>query len=376
MLKGISYSILLLIVVGSVYFKFGAMPEPLPKGSESAQWLAPGPEKISYFDITLVDDTRETTANGDFSGSDKRRLKTRIWHPQQLDIARPLIVYAHGFMSNRWGGSYLAELLASHGYVVVSADFPLTHFGAPGGAAVADVVQQPGDVSFLLDQVISWSQQEGNQFFGAIDERRIGLVGFSLGGLTATLAAFHPAMADPRLSRVVSIAGPSEGFDKAFFSQRQVPFMMIASPDDAMIAYDRNAKSLPERLPGAVLVSIDGASHTGFTALSRHFRWLDNPDWLGCSQLRDALSEQVNQRWWQALGPLGEELAFEPGSLCQQQVLPKVMNPVRQQWLTAVAVLAFFDADFSLSIARQQEARQFLREGLAAENPEISVEVE
>ena len=49
------------------------------------------------------------------------------------------------------GGAYLAEQLASLGYVVVAVDYPLTNGLAPGGPDVKDVVNQLADVSFLID---------------------------------------------------------------------------------------------------------------------------------------------------------------------------------------------------------------------------------
>jgi len=44
-------------------------------------------------------------------------------------------------ISSLLGCTYLAEHLASHWYVVVSADYPLTHLQAPGGPNYLDVVR-------------------------------------------------------------------------------------------------------------------------------------------------------------------------------------------------------------------------------------------
>ncbi|AKH68328.1 Alpha/beta hydrolase family [Spongiibacter sp. IMCC21906] len=363
---------LLLLIAGWAYVEFGGLPDPLPKSSQSRQWLKSGPEDSSYFDVSLVDSTRPTPANGDYAGSDQRVLKTRIWHPKRLDLPHPLVIYSHGFMSMRSGGSYLAEHLASHGYIVAAMDYPLSHFGAPGGPSVNDVANQLGDIRFLLDQFLSWNQQRGHQFFAAVDANRIALVGFSLGGLTSTLAGYHPQLGDSRVKAVVSIAGPSYGLPHAFFTGRQLPFMMIAAPDDAMVNYQRNAADIPQRVPGAVLVRMENASHTGFTALSRYLRWLDNPDWLGCNQLRSELAQSNNPAWQDTMGEgLGGIQA--PTDLCEQQDFAKAMNPVRQQWLTTLAVYAFLESQFALGVGRQQDAEHFLLKVLPEEMAEIMV---
>ena len=114
-------------------------------------------------------------------------------------------------------------------------DYPLTNMNAPGGPLVKDVVNQADDISFLIDQFVSWDTDASNQFYERVDEQRIGVMGLSLGGMTSTLAAFHPRSADLRISAAVSIAGPVFVFGPAFYESRDIPFMMIASPIDAMI---------------------------------------------------------------------------------------------------------------------------------------------
>ena len=42
-------------------------------------------------------------------------------------------------MSFRGNGAYLAEYLASHGYIVAAADFPLTRFGIRDDLDITDL---------------------------------------------------------------------------------------------------------------------------------------------------------------------------------------------------------------------------------------------
>lgn len=374
MFKKLLLSLAALVALAIALFKFTALPEPLAADSAAAKWLATGPQAINYFDVTLIDRSRPTQANGEFAGSQQRELKTRIWLPEPMHGRAPLVVYSHGFMSNRNGGSYLAEHLASQGYIVAAMDYPLTHFDAPGGPLVKDVVNQPGDISFLLDQLLSWNAEQGNQFYQHIDETRIAAIGLSLGGMTSTMVAYHPRLHDPRIAAAVSIAGPSYMFAPAFFHHRQLPFMMIASPIDPMISYDDNAADIPERVPGAVLLTVDGASHTGFASVASALRWLENPDSLGCNQVTEGLEKTEDEDWSEELGSADEGLIFgvQP-ELCTQMPLPPAMNPIRQHWLNTVAVYAFLESTFALGEQQRRDAEAFLLERLPAEQDDISV---
>ncbi|WP_373096022.1 alpha/beta hydrolase family protein [Zhongshania sp.] len=375
MIKKILLLIVVLIVAVVLYLQFGNLPETLPADSQSSKWLEKGIYDVDYFDVELVDKTRPSQPNGDFKGSDERLLKTRVWYPEGIAAPAPLLIYSHGFMSMRTGGSYLAEHFASHGYIVAAMDYPLTNMSAPGGPLVKDVVNQPGDISFLIDQFLSWDSDSSNQFFEKIDENRIGVMGLSLGGMTSTLAAFHPENADLRIAAAVSIAGPVFVFAKGFYESRDIPFMMVASPIDAMIDYDTNAATIPKYVKGSLLVTMQDASHTAFATPGRYFRWLDNADMVGCSMVTRGLAKTEDEVWVEALGTAEQGILVVPQTaLCTMDPLPKAMNPIRQQWLTTLAVFPFFEAQFALSELRRQDARDYLMKTLASEIPEISVQ--
>ena len=374
MFKKILLSLTVLLIIAAVYLRFGHLPEPLPADTQSSHWLEGGIYDVSYFDVELVDDTRPTQKNGDYAGSDERRLQTRIWYPDGFVGSAPLLIYSHGFMSSRSGGSYLAEHFASHGYIIAAMDYPLTNMNAPGGPLVKDVVNQADDISFLIDQFVSWDTDASSQFYERVDEQRIGVMGLSLGGMTSTLAAFHPRSADLRISAAVSIAGPVFLFGSDFYESRDIPFMMIASPIDAMIDYQTNAATVLPNVKGAVLVTMDKASHTGFADPGRYLRWLDNPDLLGCTMVTRGLEKTADEPWANELGSVEEGILVVPQTaLCTIDPLPSAMNPVRQQWLTTLAVYSFFESKFALSELRRQEAAEFLLNTMSTEIPQVTV---
>ncbi|MFT5606184.1 MAG: putative dienelactone hydrolase [Paracoccaceae bacterium] len=371
-----------LLVAGVLVLMLGKQPEPLNPEFESAKRLQPGPHDVDYFDVSLTDTTRVSQAHGEFKGSESRLLKTRIWYPSDLlkegrpaKAPLPLLVYSHGFMSMRTGGAYLAEHMATKGYVVAAMDYPLTNYSAPDKPFVTDVVNQPGDVSFLLDQLLSWHRESGSLFEGSIDEKRIGVFGLSLGGMTSTLAAFHPRFGDPRIDAAVSIAGPGFMFGPTFFSHRKLPYMMIASDIDALVDYKTNAVPVRD-VSGALLVTIDGATHTGFADMAKMFRWMSNPDKIGCDQVKKNIDESSGDTWYHLIGTEEEGiLSVDASPLCVMDPLPPAMNVIRQHWLNQLAVASFFEAQFSEDSAVQRANRVFLTETLPAEIAEIRVEV-
>jgi predicted dienelactone hydrolase len=279
-------------------------------------------------------------------------------------------------MSFRSNGAYLAEYLASHGYIVAAANFPLTHLGTAGGPRFIDVLNQPGDVSFIIDTLLARGDTTGHPFAGCIDAQRIGAVGLSLGGMTTTLLAFHPDYRDARIGAAVSIAGPVGLFGARFFNDPQIPFMMIAGDIDAIVDYAQNAALLSSWLPDATLVTLHGGSHTGFAGMSRLFRWFDNPDSIGCWALRGKLDDtpEVPDSFISQLR--GYTSATVPAfelTPCRNPELPTALRPQQQLMLTKFAVFAFFERLFNPEPRVRDAYTQILLQSLAREYPQVTV---
>src|SRR4029077_11534953 len=92
--------------------------------------------------------------------------------------------------------------LASHGFVVVSAEHPGNNYLSPSGDP-AVLENRPLDVRFLIDQLLAFNAEAGNFFEGAIDRARIGGSGYSTGGYAVTTLATGPfvlgTFTDPRM---------------------------------------------------------------------------------------------------------------------------------------------------------------------------------
>ena len=366
-----------LLAVGIFALYLSSAPQGPARGSASDSRLRPGPHAVGRVDRTLVDTSRATQANGDFAGAETRTLEATLWFPENADGAHPLVVYSHGFMSMRSEAVRYAEHLASYGFVVISADYPLTNFRAPGGPNIADLVNQPGDVAFLIDSVTGWSDTE-RPFRGTIDALRIGAAGLSLGGLTTTLAAFHPTLRDPRISAAVSIAGPSAIFTRRFFETANVPFLMIAGDADAIVDYAANAAPIPEKLAhGGALLTLAGGTHTGFGPMSDGvMRALGNPDRIGCFALTRTLKIARGENPFAGLG--GEEQGIaalkEMPLPCANGAPKQALAAGRQLMATTLALRAFFESVWASDASERAEHAAYLAEGIARDFAEVRFE--
>jgi predicted dienelactone hydrolase len=104
----------------------------------------------------------------------------------------PVIVVSHGLGSDRGSFAYLAEHLASHGYVVVVPAHPgsdaaqmaaLLQGKAEEVAAPLEFVDRPLDVKFILDRLSAEKRLD------YADWNNVGVVGQSFGGYTALALA-------------------------------------------------------------------------------------------------------------------------------------------------------------------------------------------
>lgn len=144
---------------------------------------------------------------------DGRRLPVEVWYPEGASGAYPLVLYSHASFGHKRQSSFLCTHLASHGYVVVAADHSgnsavdFTERAAriaagevrPRSPEEADaflrqiIADRVPDLRFLLDQVLAGAAGEVSRL---IDERRIGLAGWSFGGWAGARGELASAAGD------------------------------------------------------------------------------------------------------------------------------------------------------------------------------------
>ncbi len=368
----------LLIILGTMAVLMAlTRPGALPGESESAKRLVRGAHPVESLALVLRDDSRETKAIGGFPGSDFREFKGTVWFPKANAANRksrlPLVVYSHGFGSYHKAADYLTEWLAASGYVVAAIDFPLTSMFSPTGFPdPADAVNQPGDLSFLIDRILVAASDPQSPLFGLVDPDKIAAVGLSLGGLTTTLIAYHDELRDDRLKAAVAMAPPVEVLTERFYQTRPgLPYMLIAGTKDNVVNYEPNMAPFPERNPAAWLLSLDGGTHLGFASFSGYLTWMKHADEFACLLLGYITdTHTLDYYWHKVLGGEQAGIAATPFSPPCLEDYQSSLNPLRQQDFVKLSVEAFLDMHLKED-GGAGESHYFFEEVLPRENPEI-----
>ncbi len=379
-MKRFTSVLLFVALICTMFYWFAFVPaREVPHGAASLARFKPGHYPVVVEDFQAMDRTRPTPPNHDFKGSPQRVLKGELWRPMGMQRPGPLLVYSHGFMSFSREGEYLDKFLASHGYTVVAVNYPLTKTFAPGKSQITDVVNQPGDIHFLVDTVLDRAKDPKDVLYRTIDVQRIAVAGVSLGGLTSTLAAYDRRMRDPRIAAAISIAGPAFMFSARFFADSSIgsiPLLMIASDTDPIIPYEKNARPILEEFPGSILVTLKGAAHAGFAEpAATLMRFFSNPDRVGCSTVHEGLKNAAPGVLETLTDPDQGLVVSAIDPPCTGPLPLVVMKAARQQMLTTLAVEAFLDSRFAADAASRDDARRFLLHTFGDENTaEVKVE--
>ena len=250
--------------------------------------------------ITLNDRSRDRIFPVDIYLPVARQL-----HSQ--NTPRPVIVISHGLGSDRKSFEYLAQHLASYGFVIAVPEHPgsdakqlqaLVSGRADEVTSPREFIDRPLDVKYLLDELTRLSQSEP-EFQGRLNLQQVGVIGQSFGGYTVlalagaklnfqqlqtncsasedslNLALIFQCLASRLLQRQYDLSDPrvkaaiaidpvdSSIIGQAGLSQIKIPIMMVAGSADTV------APALPEQIRpftwlttlNKYLVVIKGGTH-------------------------------------------------------------------------------------------------------------------
>jgi predicted dienelactone hydrolase len=231
-------------------------------------------QRVGSMTMTFVDHTRTVSAQHTTTGRPgPRELPTLILYPASgrahgpaVRGARPAagpfpaVVFAPGF--DRDPSSYLPLLTAwAHaGFVVIAITFPLTNPNAIGGLDESDIANQPGDVRFVITQVLRSSRSGAGRLMGLVDPSRLAVAGHSDGSETAILLAAGACCRDPRIRALIVMAG-AQLPPGSYFAPPTVPTMVMQGTADT-ISQPVNASRVYRmaRAPKYLLL-LEGADH-------------------------------------------------------------------------------------------------------------------
>ena len=230
--------------------------------------------------------------------------------------AFPLVILAHGYGGTPVAMSWLAENLASKGYVVVGPHFRDPPITDPNGFA-GPLARRPLDIAFVAAD--AQARARGRQgLFAAADPSRTVLIGYSMGGYGVLTDAGAPL--DPRLASAthgmlapyvsgaartaelkvanlvavvaISPAGMFAGapaWGAKGLAVVAAPTLFIVGSSDTLVGYDPGVKSLfgLETHAPRYLLTFENAGHSiGMNPTPAAMRsrlwdqdWFEDPVW-------------------------------------------------------------------------------------------------
>ena len=281
---------LLLAACGGSSSSKAATPAPMPARSGT---YAVGHDTISIPDPatgkTISADLWYPAADGATGTPTRYSLLPTAYFDSKVAIEKapinnagsfPFVVYSHGSGGQSFVASFLTEDIASHGYVVLSAN----HAGNTAADQLLGTSVTEDQNDFLRPNVveaeINWAlaQASGSAsaypaLKGAIDEKRIGLVGHSYGGYTAlATVGGHTGPAgttkpDPRIKAVVGHAPYTRRLSDSELAGIKIPVMLMVGTKDITTTLAKDSQRPFDLITGppVVLVVMTDAAHQSFT---------------------------------------------------------------------------------------------------------------
>jgi predicted dienelactone hydrolase len=322
---------------------------PFDAADAARSYAERGPYGVGVTSATFVDTSRATAPNGEFAGAPDRSIPVEIWYPAaasaepesrdvppNLDRAPfPLIVFAHGYTSFGRQSASFAQHLASRGYVVAAPTFPGSNIAAAGGPRLTSLLDQPADVSFVLDELLARNDDASSPLAGAIDGNRVGMAGHSYGGVT-TMLIVYGEMRDERIDAGMPIAPVACPLPPDYAaSDEPKPMMILGATQDRFLGPGAAQDAYDKVPPPKYLMDIEGADHTRFGDFDIADTQLgDVIDGLSRGDSRSDFTAIIEQ--------LGDSSTCEEDGdqLADAEVIPAA----RQRELLRIAGASFFDA--------------------------------
>lgn len=164
-----------------------------------APQLAPRQAQISLpFDPSQTGSASVQVQKLSFNDQKRNRnIPVDIYWSTAATREKPVIVFSHGLGSVRTDLLYLAEHLASHGYIVAALEHPgsnqsnadLAVQGKTRLLEPQEFLERPRDISFVLDELTTLNQTANNPLQGKLATNNVMVVGYSFGGGTALAVA-------------------------------------------------------------------------------------------------------------------------------------------------------------------------------------------
>jgi predicted dienelactone hydrolase len=190
----------------------------------------------------------------------------------------PLVLFSHGAFGIRYQTVFFTVVLASHGYVVMSADhqdntlYEILMAGWDPATLVESALRRPNDLLFLMDEMGRKVADPADPFYGRVDADSVAATGHSFGGLTA-----YAISGDPRMKAIVAMAPEASMVDALApnwesppIAELSMPTLMMGGQMDHTLDYTTSMwNPWNEQLPPKWFLSVRRGGHYTFTDICR-----------------------------------------------------------------------------------------------------------
>lgn len=231
---------------------------PAPPTASTRPPVSSGPFEVAAVTEGLVDSARS------------RSLPTWVFYPSVAGAPAleagpfPVFVWAHGLDASVQYFEPLLREWAARGYVVIAPEFPGTKATADGGPEFAEYVDQPADVSFVLDRMIELFGPAGTRARGLLDPEHVAIGGHSLGAITTRGLIADRCCTDERIDAAVEVSPGDRGFPGGAPSERGVPLLVIHASADTTFPLAEGRRVYAAATGAKHLVVLQGRPHTPF----------------------------------------------------------------------------------------------------------------
>jgi dienelactone hydrolase len=228
-------------------------------------------DKLQRHEFVLFDRERVTPEAGKEPELAERRLRLLVWvGPMTSEWAGkyPLLVMAHGLGGLPDKFEAFAQALANAGVVVAALQFPLTNQNAPAGstAGMHDLLNQPGDVSFVITWLLQSVSDAESALYKRFDANKLAVLGHSYGGATVLGLTRYDCCLDKRVWISILVAAATQlnaiAFRQAAPNSDGPPTLIIHGRDDHIINYASSEKLYPLLSSPCFFLGIPDTGHS------------------------------------------------------------------------------------------------------------------
>ncbi|HBB31338.1 MAG TPA: dienelactone hydrolase [Cyanobacteria bacterium UBA8803] len=358
---------------------------------------ASGPQYVYERTLRLQDEQRQRTL-----------LVDLYWAE---NTSGPLVVFSHGFGSDRKFLTYLARHLASYGITVASIEHPGSNFTWLNGVSLdsnlenllpaSEFIDRPKDVSFVLDELTRINEGVG-RLRDKLNTQQVSVIGHSLGGYTALALAGgkldleelrqfcqdrgpverSPAdwfqcsatnlrddkvqLLDQRVMQVMALnAVTGRLFGKNGLAQVNIPALILTGTDDAITpSLDHQLRAFNQLGGSKYLLAAIGGTHLSIT----------DPVNLNDAVARSTLVKELTGKEAEPLRQLlqGITLAFIKQLTPEAKVYQPFLTPAYSQSFSTPALSLRFNTNLPPTIGTWLQVLSIGNQQIALRLPKVN----